>query len=92
MTVGYIRILKRDHPRANHMGYVLEHILVAESILGRSLIPGEVIHHINECKDDNRPENLYLFKNQSEHWRYHYHCGRGIPLITESNLADLASS
>ena len=33
-------------------------------ILGRPLLPGEVVHHIN---GDNRPENLRVFSSQAEH-------------------------
>src|SRR3990167_11332618 len=33
---GYVYILKRDHPRARENGYVLEHTVVAEKMLGRS--------------------------------------------------------
>ena len=56
---GYVRVLRADHP-FNNRGYVYEHRLVAEAILGRYLQPWETIHHINELKTDNRWENFYL--------------------------------
>src|SRR5262245_30182139 len=36
---GYILIRKPDHPMANRNGYVREHRLVAEQLLGRPLTP-----------------------------------------------------
>lgn len=66
---GYIRIFVPYHPRANR-GYVLEHRLVAELMIGCFLPRGIVVHHINEIKTDNRSENLYL-TTVSEHTVIH---------------------
>ena len=54
-------VLARSHPRAGSNGYVFEHVLVMEDVLGRSLLPGETVHHVNGLRDDNRPENLELW-------------------------------
>ena len=43
----------------------------AENKLGRKLKPGEVVHHINRDKTNNSPDNLYVFRNQSQHDKAH---------------------
>ena len=70
---GYVMIRHPNHPRARTNGYVLEHILVAESMMGRPLVRGEELHHINKNRADNRPENLRVYQSHREHWiKEHY--------------------
>lgn len=57
---GYIAIYCPFHRRATKDGYVMEHILVVESQLGRCLADDEVVHHKNKNRADNRIENLQV--------------------------------
>lgn len=68
---GYALILTPNHPCADVYGYVREHRLVIERKLGRYLIKGEVVHHIDGNKLNNASENLQLFKSNSEHMKSH---------------------
>jgi len=70
---GYILIKVYNHPYSDKSGYIYEHRLVMEKELGRYLKPEEVVHHINNISDDNRIENLMLFKNSSNHMKYGKH-------------------
>ena len=65
---GYVRILKKDHPRASSQGYVWEHILVWEMEHQRYLPEGLVIHHLNGIKNDNRIINLFALERKKHHY------------------------
>lgn len=63
---GYLRQLAKGHPGADRDGYVFQHRLVVEEMLGRQLLPHEKVHHKNGKKDDNRPSNLELWVHRAQ--------------------------
>lgn len=68
---GYMKVsVGKDHPLADPNGYAYLHLLVW--VAAGNPIPqtGEVIHHIDEDKTNNRYENLEL-KTSSEHISAH---------------------
>src|SRR5712671_7569606 len=68
---GYVRVWRPEHHRANKKGFVLEHILVAELKIGRPILRHEDVHHLDENKANNQPENLAVFPCRADHIRHH---------------------
>lgn len=69
---GYVLIrVGKGHHLADVRGYAYEHRLVAEQNLGRRLLPGEIPHHINGIKTDNRAENIEVVASRAEHSTKH---------------------
>jgi hypothetical protein len=63
-TGGYV-----EYTRGPHKGRSV-HVVTMESIIGRPLMPNEVVHHIDGDKHNNDPENLQLM-TRSAHTRLH---------------------
>ncbi len=64
-SAGYWLVLMPDHPRAASTGYVFEHIVVMEKVLGRPLVwhgtghpESEIVHHLDDDPGNNDPGNL----------------------------------
>jgi hypothetical protein len=70
--------------------FMLEHRIVAADVLQRSLLPGEVVHHKNGIRFDNRPSNLVVCSNQSVHMiieHFERRKDRGaVPLFTDAEM------
>jgi hypothetical protein len=79
---GYVYIHSPDHPRRDKRQYVKRAVLVVERTLGRFLLSSEHVHHRNEIKDDDRPENLEVLSPEA-----HSHRHPSIPPVLRGNLA-----
>ena len=69
---GYRMLYRPEHPN-QWQGYVYEHRIVVEAILGRYLEEKESVHHIDSDRQNNNPVNLIVFKNHSAHIRWTRH-------------------
>lgn len=71
MDDGYVMVHAPWHPRATSSPYIPEHILMVEAALGRFLVDDEIVHHRDEDRANNIPENLQVCHDNFEHLMEH---------------------
>lgn len=64
---GYVLIKAPDNPMADVRGYVYEHRLVASQKIGRLIESWEEVHHKDENKQNNDPDNLEVLESKKAH-------------------------
>lgn len=70
-STGYVKVrVGRSHPLADPNGWAYEHLVVWVAAGNQRPAKGEVLHHMNDEKTDNRIENLCLM-TRAEHNRLH---------------------
>lgn len=80
---GYVELrVDRTGPYGNlirhggkHYGYAAIHRMRMQDKLGRHLLPGEVVHHIDGDIYNNSPANLTVFSSEAEHLALHRETG-----------------
>lgn len=80
---GYVELrVDRDGPYGNlirhggrHTGYAALHRMRMQDKLGRQLLPGEVVHHIDGDIYNNSPSNLAVFASERDHLDHHAETG-----------------
>ena len=88
-SAGYVWVYMPDHPKARGL-YIQRSHLVAEQLLGRHLLPEEIVHHKNAVRDDDRPDNIEIVTSQSEHIANHNSMIRRTKL-TADQVAEIRS-
>ena len=66
---GYKYILNKNNHGKKQDRYTLEHVIIAEHVLGRKLNRGhEIVHHIDCNKGNNKNNNLLICDRSYHSW------------------------
>lgn len=78
---GYVLVFQPEHRLADVRGYVYEHRLVMESVLGRPLVANERVRHLDNDGSNNDPSNLELLRFTDRTERTACACGCGTEFL-----------
>lgn len=76
-STGYERISGSGRDR---------HRVLAEEELSRPLLPGEIVHHVNLVKSDNRAENRFVCGSHAAHGKAHASIGKLVKELLERHI------
>lgn len=82
---GYVLVRRPDHPDADVRGYIYEHRLIAEQMIGRRLLSEEQVHHRDGDKQNNDPSNLEVCDDNAHHHFEHRRRSNGLRVPGEPN-------
>ena len=68
---GYIEIFNPDYRPNYASSYVLEHILIAEKVLGKPLPLKAIVHHVDSAGMNNKNSNLVICEDNAYHLFIH---------------------
>ena len=69
---GYPMTMKYGHSRSHKKdGYVLDHLIIAEKVLGRPIPRKVQIHHVDGNPSNNKNSNLVICEDQTYHFLLH---------------------
>jgi len=71
MAIQYRRVYLPGHPRADAIGHVLEHVVIAERALGKALPKRAQVHHVDGNKRNNVRSNLVVCQDMAYHTLLH---------------------
>jgi hypothetical protein len=63
-TEKYKKVFKPNHSNATTNGFVREHVLIASSVLGKTIPKGVHIHHVDLNGKNNNHSNLVICSAQ----------------------------
>jgi hypothetical protein len=69
--IGYSFTAMPSHPKASQNGYVPDHVLIVEKILGKMLPLSAVVHHVDKNSLNNSPSNLVVCQDTQYHSLIH---------------------
>lgn len=69
--LGYVLVACSGHSRADRAGYVREHLLIAERVLGRPLPRDVEVHHVDMDPGNNANRNLVICQDHGYHGLLH---------------------
>lgn len=80
---GYVHTVRREDGT-----YTSKHRYMIEQSIGRKLETEETVHHKNLDKEDNGIDNLYLFKNKTDHGLCHGSLNKLVKILLSKNIIE----